>query len=196
MNPRLNALRKQIRLLEDELVLETGKGETRLFQIEGRKIGFTDATKARHKELRIASHQYLLSSTAPVLLTIPFVWICLIPVVFADLVFSFYQAVCFPIYGIPKVIRGDYFAYDRHRLGYLNFIEKLNCEYCAYGNGALAYFMEIASRTEQHWCPIKHAGCDKCSGSRTRKFLEFGDAESYRKKIEDVRSDYDDLNPE
>ena len=45
---------------------------------------------------------------------------------------------------------GGYLAFDRHRLTYLNFAEKLNCEYCAYANGILAYFTEIAARTEQY----------------------------------------------
>jgi hypothetical protein len=28
---------------------------------------------------------------------------------------------------------------DRHRLGYLNVIEKANCVYCSYANGVVAY---------------------------------------------------------
>lgn len=42
-------------------------------------------------------------------------------------------------------------------LSYLNAIEKLNCVYCGYGNGVIAYGREIIARTEQFWCPIKHA---------------------------------------
>ena len=48
----------------------------------------------------------------------------------ANLVFSVYQGVCFPIYGIPKVRRRDYILLDRRHLAYLNWVEKLNCEYC------------------------------------------------------------------
>ena len=53
--------------------------------------------------------------------------------------------------------RRDYFVFDRHHLAYLNAIEKLNCAYCSYANGLVAYVREIAGRTEQFWCPIKHA---------------------------------------
>lgn len=126
-------------------------------------------------------------------LTGPVIWLCVIPILLADLIGSFYQAVCFPVYGIPKVRRRDYLAFDRHRLGYLNVIEKLNCDYCAYVNGILAYFTEIAARTEQYWCPIKHATCAKCAHSRYRHFIDYGDAEGYRTQFETARRDYGDL---
>ncbi len=56
-----------------------------------------------------------------------------------DLFISVYQAVCFPVYGIPKVRRKDYIAIDRNQLRYLNALEGFNCLYCSYGNGILAY---------------------------------------------------------
>jgi len=46
-----------------------------------------------------------------------------------------YQSVCFPIYGVARVKRSDYLAFDRGQLAYLNAIEKFNCVYCSYGNG-------------------------------------------------------------
>jgi hypothetical protein len=93
------------------------------------------------------------------------------------------------------VVRRDYLAFDRHRLTYLNFAEKFNCDYCAYANGILAYFTEIAARTEQHWCPIKHAACAKCSHSRYKTFFQYGDAEEYRAHVEEVRRAYQDIDP-
>jgi len=36
-----------------------------------------------------------------------------------------YQSVCFPIYGVARVKRSDYFAFDRGQLAYLNAIEKI-----------------------------------------------------------------------
>ena len=56
-----------------------------------------------------------------------------------------------------------------------------------YGNGALAYVREIASRTEQYWCPIKHAL--KVTGPHQRyyEFLEYGDAEGYRTRLDQLR---------
>lgn len=194
MNDRLDALLEQIRLLEKELIVETKKKEAIFcYEIHDKKVQFTEAAKARHKRLRVSFHRYLLSSRFLVLLTAPVIWMCLIPVAFLDLVGSIYQAICFPIYGIPKVARGDFLAFDRNRLTYLNLVERLNCDYCAYANGILAYFTEIAARTEQHWCPIKHAQCVKCAHSRYKNFFDYGDAETYRAHVEEIRRAYQDI---
>jgi hypothetical protein len=194
MTDRLDALLAQIRLLEKELIRETQKKEGEFcYEVHDKTVQFTEAAKATHRRFRLSIHRYLLSSRFLVLLTAPVIWMCLIPVVLVDVIGSIYQAICFPIYGIPKVRRRDYLALDRHRLTYLNFIEKLNCDYCAYANGILAYFTEIAARTEQHWCPIKHARCLKCAHSRYKMFFDFGDAEKYREHIEEVRRSYQDI---
>jgi len=194
MNNRLDALLGQKRLLEKELILEAQKMENEFcYEIHDTKVHFTEAARIRHKQIRLSVHRYLLNSRFLVLLTAPVIWMCLLPIVLLDVIGSIYQTVCFPIYGIPKVHRREYLAFDRHHLNYLNFIEKLNCEYCAYGNGILAYFTEIAARTEQHWCPIKHAGCAKCAHSRYKEFVDFGDAEKYRQHVEEIRRSYQDI---
>ena len=195
MNDRLDALLGQIRQLEKELILETQKKETEFcYEIHAKKVQFTEAAKAEHKQLRISFYRYLASSRFLVILTTPVIWMCIVPIVLVDVIGSIYQVICFPIYGIPKVHRGEYLAFDRHRLTYLNFAEKMNCEYCAYANGILAYFTEIAARTEQYWCPIKHAGCVKCAHSRYKNFFDFGDAEKYRAHVEEIRRAYQDID--
>lgn len=83
--------------------------------------------------------------------------------------------------------------FDRQYLHYLNLIEKMNCAYCSYVNGLIAYIQEIGARTEQFWCPIKHAKRIKTLHSRYRKFAGYGDAETYRSKIEKIRHDFKDL---
>ncbi|MEP6673051.1 MAG: hypothetical protein ABJF10_28075 [Chthoniobacter sp.] len=194
MGERLEALLGQKRFLEQELIREARKKEAEFcYEVHEKAVHFTEAARVRHKQLRLSVHCYLLDSSFLVLLTAPVIWMCLIPIGLLDLIGSIYQAVCFPIYGIPKVVRREYLTFDRHHLTYLNFIEKLNCEYCAYGNGILAYFTEIAARTEQHWCPIKHAGCSKCAHSRYKNFVEFGDAEKCRQHVEEIRRSYQDI---
>ena len=197
MNDRIDTLLAQIHRLEQELVVETRQNEARFcYTMHQNKVRFTAAAKAEHKRLRIGFLRYLTNSRFMVILTTPVIWMCIVPIFLCDVIGSLYQAICFPIYGIPKVVRRDYLAFDRHRLTYLNFAEKFNCDYCAYVNGILAYFTEIAARTEQHWCPIKHAGCVKCAHSRYRTFLDFGDAQEYRAHVEEIRRDYHDLeNP-
>jgi hypothetical protein len=92
-----------------------------------------------------------------VILWLPLIYGCVVPFFFLDLAVAIHQLICFPIYGIPKVRRRDYLVFDRGRLTYLNAIEKIGCVYCSYASGLLAYITEIAARTEQHFCPIKHA---------------------------------------
>lgn len=112
----------------------------------------------------------------------------LIPMALLDLTVSLYQAVCFPIYRIAKVTRADYIVFDRHALGYLNFYEHLHCEYCAYANGLLAFCTEVIARTEEYFCPIKHARKVLGTHSRYRKFLEYGDSEDYHGRLEAFRA--------
>ena len=137
----------------------------------------------------------LLHSRALVVLTSPVIWACVVPLVLLDLAGTLYQAICFPIYGIPKVRRRDYLVFDRHPLDYLSFADKFNCEYCAYANGILAYYTEIAARTEQYWCPIKHAQQLKRAHSRYEHFLAHGDAAGYRARFSGVRRAFADLLP-
>ena len=185
MSDKLDSLLVKMRDLETEMMHELRRKEADfLYQVRAKKVRFTKEAAARHRKLSKRIHRYILDSTFLVILTAPVIWSCLVPFVFLDLVVSIYQAVCFGIYGIPKVRRSDYLLLDRHRLAYLNFLEKLNCEYCAYGNGVLAYVGEVAARTEQYWCPIKHALRMKSMHSRYRFFFDYGDAEHYRREIE------------
>jgi hypothetical protein len=98
-----------------------------------------------------------------------------------------YQAICFPIYKIPMVRRRDYLVFDRHHLAYLNIIEKINCAYCSYANGAVAFIREVASRTEVYWCPIKHARRVLGPHPHYQGFADFGDAEGFREKLAEMK---------
>ncbi len=75
----------------------------------------------------------------------------------------------------------------RHPLGALAGLEKLNFVYCGYGNGVIAYAREIAARTEEFWCPIKHAGRVHTPHHKYYEFLEYGDAEGYRAKVDEKK---------
>jgi hypothetical protein len=194
MNDTLDTLLAKIRELEREL-LEEGKKKEKEFcySVHAHRVEFTEAAKANQRRFRLGVPSYILHSRFLVLATSPVIWLCAFPIALADMIGTFYQAVCFPIYGIPKVVRSEYLDFDRRHLSYLNFFEKVNCEYCAYVNGVLAYFVEIAARTEQHWCPIKHAGCVKCAHSRYKKFIDYGDAQRYREQLETIRRSYEDI---
>jgi hypothetical protein len=85
------------------------------------------------------------------------------------------------------VRRADYLVFDRHHLGYLNFIEKFHCTYCEYGNGLMGYMAEILARTEQYFCPIKHARKILGTHSRYSRFLAYGDGANYEARLEEYR---------
>jgi hypothetical protein len=110
-----------------------------------------------------------------------------VPLALLDLFLTLYQAACFPVYGIAKVRRADYLIFDRSQLAYLNAIEKLNCAYCSYANGLIGYLREIAGRTEQYWCPIKHARRVVAAHRHYAQFVDYGDAEAYQRALPDLR---------
>lgn len=117
-----------------------------------------------------------LGRTPPlVAFTSPVIYSLIIPFALADLWVSLYQAICFPVYGIARVKRGDYHKVDRAKLPYLNGLEKLNCLYCSYVNGVIAFAREVAARSEQYWCPIKHEADPIDPHERYAQFSSFGE---------------------
>jgi hypothetical protein len=187
MKPQIAILIVRIKSLEAELELAKRAAELRSGLEQGR-IRFEQELLRRHRELRVRLSSYLLNARPLVILTAPIIYSLIIPFVLLDVFITIYQTVCFPAYGIPKVRRADYFAFDRRHLAYLNAIERLNCEYCTYANGLIAYVREVASRTEQYWCPIKHAMRVMGAHERYSGFEDYGDAEGYRSKLEQHRA--------
>ncbi len=193
----LQELLEKINRLEKELARELQKKQEEFsYTIHKNKVYFEDAVRQQHKLLVTRLHTYLFRAPFLNILTAPVIWACLPPALLLDLLVSVYHRICFPIYGIPRVKRSDYLVIDRHALQYLNIIEKVNCLYCGYFNGLIAYIQEIAARTEQYWCPIKHARRLKTMHSRYRLYLEYGDGREYRKRLEKIRRDFADLEEE
>lgn len=185
-HPKIDELVAKIKALESELETELHR-EYEHFSCEIAKK--QDEILASYRHDREGALKYL--ATAPILhlLSTPVIWACLIPALFMDLVVTVYQRVCFPIYKIERVRRSDYIVFDRHRLGYLNIIEKINCLYCGYFNGLMGYVSEIAARTEQYWCPIRHAERMKSIHSKYQNFFEYGDSHSYREGKKRLREE-------
>ncbi len=74
---------------------------------------------------------------------------------------------------------------------YLNSIEKFNRVYCGYVNGLIAYAREIVPRTEQYWCPIKHARKVLDPHRRYARFADFGDSQELHERIQRMRESLD-----
>ena len=194
MPTHLEILLDKIKALETELIEELQKQQEEFsYEIRKRRVIFEKNVIIRHKEYAKRVLRYINDAPLKHILSAPFIWMCIFPVLLMDVVISLYQIICFPLYGIPKVKRQDYIVFDRQYLEYLNIIEKINCAYCSYVNGLFAYLQEIAGRTEQFWCPIKHAKRIKSLHSRYQKFFSYGDAETYRSRVEIIRRNFKDL---
>lgn len=188
MNETLSELLAKIDRLEDEIEGELVKRRAQFqYTLHDKTIRFEEQVLDAHRALRKGLGRFLFDSGLASYLTSPFIYAVVIPIALLDLLLGLYQAVCFPVYGIPFVRRDRYIVLDRHHLAYLNAIEKLNCVYCGYANGVIAYAREVASRTEQYWCPIKHARRVASPHRRYHHFLEFGDGEGYRRRLQELR---------
>lgn len=195
MANQIDELIRRIKELEEELEAEFRlKRDEFQFIIEKKRIRFAEEVARQQRRLKTGWLRYMLEAKPLNILTAPVIYSGFIPFLALDLFLMAYQTFCFPIYGIPKVKRSDYLVFDREDLPYLNVIEKFNCFYCSYGNGLFALAREIGARTEQYWCPIKHARRIKTAHNRYPRFFEYGDAESFSKGLERLRKEYKDAD--
>ncbi|MBU1424397.1 MAG: hypothetical protein KKH12_15460 [Gammaproteobacteria bacterium] len=189
MNGKIQQLVEQITQLQDELNAALDEQKIRLrYQIEGRRVVFEQTIRETHQRIKLGVFRWFLTVRPQNYLTMPVIYGASIPLLLFDLCVSLYQALCFPVYGIPKVKRADYIVFDHQHLAYLNVIEKAHCLYCSYAVGMLAYTSEIIARTEQYFCPIKHAGKVLSAHSRYECFLDYGDGEEFHHKLEAFRT--------
>jgi hypothetical protein len=188
MNDKILHILEQIKALEEEIQSELNKQGSRWFyEIKGKRIEFERAIREKHRSLKQGLFYWFLTARPLNYLTAPIIYGMAVPLVIFDICVTFYQLTCFPIYGISRVRRSDYIVFDRRHLAYLNIIEKFDCLYCSYGNGLVAYATEILARTEQYFCPIKHAQKVAGTHARYQYFLDFGDAADLHKKFEEIR---------
>ena len=184
MAAQLDVLTEKLRSVQAEIEAELAKRREKLrFHLENRRIVFEKEVLRIHHEIKTRASRYLIDANPLMILTAPVIYSLIVPVALLDLCVMAYQAICFPVYKIPMVRRRDYLVFDRHHLAYLNIIEKINCGYCSYANGAIAFAREVASRTEVYWCPIKHARRVLGPHPHYQGFADFGDAEGFRAKL-------------
>ena len=188
MTEKLIGLVDQIQKLHDELDREIAKRRVAMgFNLSGKFVQFEQNVVNRHRALRTGILKYISTADIPTVITAPIIYGMILPIALLDLSVTVYQQLCFRAYGMARVRRADYIVIDRQYLKYLNWIEALNCVYCGYANGVFAYAREIGARTEQFWCPIKHALRVKDPHQRYFEFLEYGDADSYRTRLAEFR---------
>lgn len=197
MNPKIKELLKRIRQIQDEIEQEMARRRAELHtDFENRRIRFEREVLEQQRRFKMGLFKYLRQAKLRNVISAPIIYSMLFPMLLLDLFVTIYQYTCFPLYGIPRVRRRDYFVFDRAYLGYLNIIEKINCAYCSYGNGLMSYVKEIVGRTEQYWCPIKHARRLMQSHPYYDGFVDYGDAETYREELDRLRAELAKLDLE
>lgn len=143
---RLNALQQELEGEIDRLLTE--KRELFQYTLQQGRVRFEQGMRTLQRSYRTGVWLYLREASLRHVVTAPLVYSLIIPVTLLDLLVTLYQQVCFRVYGVPLVRRSEYLAIDRHQLAYLNVIEKMNCVYCSYSNGVIAYSREVGARTE------------------------------------------------
>lgn len=188
MPQRIEQIAAEIVRLQGELDREIERRRAILgWKLKDGMVAFEHGITERNRQFRLGLGAFMAGSSVATVATAPLIYSLIIPIVLIDGWASLYQAVCFRAYRIPRVRRSQYITVDRTRLSYLNVIEALNCLFCEYANGVIGYVREISSRTEQYWCPIKHALAITDPHLRYYQFLEYGDAEGYRERLGEFR---------
>lgn len=188
MASRIDDLLHHIAALEREIDVELARVRIRWrYRVDKGRVRFDRDVREIHRRLRRDIVRYLRESQVLSLLTSPVIYSMIVPIVLLDIWVSVYQAICFRVYGIARVRRSAYIVFDRQHLAYLNGIEKLNCLYCGYANGVFAFVREVAGRTEQYWCPIRHAKRVLAPHTHYREFVEYGDAQGYHRRLPMLR---------
>jgi hypothetical protein len=186
--PRIDELIEQIKGLEADVQVEFDKKRDDFrFVVEKKRVQFGEGVAELQRASRTGLWTYMTGASLLSWLVAPVIYSGFIPMALLDVFLFVYQGVCFPVYHITKVKRSEYVILDRGDLPYLNLLEKFNCFYCGYANGLMGYGREVAARTEQFFCPIKHARRIVAAHAHYPRFFEYGDAESYRLGLERLR---------
>jgi len=188
MRSHVERIIERLREAEGDFTCEAGNRHKRWqYRVRRGRVWFNEEVRRAHRAFRQSIPAFIWDSSLASLLTTPVVYSLLIPFVLLDAWVTLYQWICFPIYGIARVRRRRYFVVDRQKLAYLNGIEKANCVYCGYANAVVAYVREVTARTEQYWCPIRHARAIPTPHARYHLFFDYGDAKAYRHDLAKVR---------
>lgn len=183
MQSKITELLKKFESLRADLEKEYSRVTREYgYSIEKQRVVFLKEFARRNKKFREGVLRMVFNTPVRDLLSIPFIYMMVIPAVVLDFFLTIYQYTAFFLYRIPRVKRSEYFIYERRFLDYLNWLEKINCLYCSYVNGLFAYAVEIGARTERYWCPLKATHHPKFTHSLYNDFADYGNPEEWREK--------------
>ena len=187
MDSKIKQIQEKIDELEQALQHEQERlAEKYGFSIRQKRIEFLQKFRERNRTFRIPTWKYAIPVNIRHVLSIPFIYVMIVPTIILDLFLTMFNWIALPLYHIPVVKRGDYIVYDRQFLDYLNHIQKINCLYCTYVNGVFAYAVEIGGRTERYWCPIKAAHKRPAGNKWYADYADYGNPEQWLEKFNNL----------
>lgn len=183
MKSKITELLKRFELLRADLEKEYDRLTKQYgYSIEKKRIVFLEEFSRKNKQFREGFFRMAFNAPIRHILSIPFIYMMIVPAIILDFFLTLFQYTAFPLYRIPRVKRGDYFVYERRFLDYLNWLEKIHCLYCSYVNGLFAYAVEIGARTERYWCPLKATHHPKSTHAWYNDFADYGNPEEWIEK--------------
>jgi hypothetical protein len=117
----------------------------------------------------------------------PFIYFMIIPTIVLDIFLFIYQQTAIRLYKIPLVKRSDYLIFDRKQLWYLNLIQKINCLYSSYVNWIFQNAVEVWTRTEKYWCPIKSASKKLWYNAWEKHYADYWDIDGFKDVFHSVK---------
>lgn len=189
MNHTISDMVERITAIEVEIEQEVKRRRAELHaDFDNRRIQFEHEVLEQQRRFKMGLLKYVSGAEWRHVVSAPIIYAVFFPLVLLDISVFTYQFLCFPLYGIPRVRRRDYLVFDRNHLAYLNVLEKFNCAYCSYASGLASYMKEVIGRSEQYWCPIKHARRLLHAHPYYSGFVDYGDGEAYRRELQTLRA--------
>lgn len=178
---------KKEQIKKDYEILYQNFKEKYGFTVIGKKITWPKNKTLELKKYKKSAIDSIFSSEIREILSIPFIYMMLIPAFLLDIFLFIYQQTALRLYKIPLVKRSDFIIFDRAKLPYLNWIQKLNCIYCSYFNWLMQFAVEVAWRTEKYWCPIKHARKKYWEHNRENYFAPYWDVKWFKQTFCNIK---------
>jgi hypothetical protein len=189
MDSKIKLLHQKIDELEIALQKEYAQLADKYgFSINQKRVEFLEKIRDRNRTFRIPAWKYAIPVNVRHVLSLPFIYMMIVPTVILDFFLTAYNWIALPLFRIPVVKRSEYIVYDRQFLDYLNWIQKIHCIYCTYVNGVFAYGVEIGGRTERYWCPIKAANKPQVHNNWYQDYADYGNPEEWHEKFNQVEA--------
>jgi len=162
-----------------------------VYEIKNGSVKFENDILEKQRKNMKSLWQWFREIPLSHLLSSPLIYAMIIPAFFLDVMLFLYVKVVGKVFKFDFPKRNMYIVFDRQYLGYLNIMEKLNCMYCSYFNGLMAYASAIASRTEYYFCPIKHAKKIAYDHKYYNRYFSYGDEDRYQEKLKKLRKEFE-----